>query len=302
MNYSPEGVNPSLVKRFETVSELKDAVDSREIFEGAVTMCDAQHNLYIDMGNFTGLLPRLEGALGILEGTTRDIALISKVNRIVCYRVMGLHRGEKGEIVPILSRRNVQLECKKEYIDKLLPGDIITAKVTRPEGFGTFIDIGCGINSLIPIDMLSVSRISHTGERLYSSEIIRTALRSREDKKLTFTLRELLGTWEENAENFSPGETVRGIVRSVESYGVFIELTPNLTGLADPREDLKKGQTVSVFIKSISKSRMKIKLAVVEKFDERAKPSPLKYYTEAQHIDEWIYSPVSAGKVIYTKF
>jgi len=40
------------------------------------------------------------------------------------------------------------------------------------------------------------------------------------------TLRELLGTWSENAACFAAGETVVGIVRSVEDYGVFIEIRP----------------------------------------------------------------------------
>ncbi|MGL0910084.1 hypothetical protein ACSTB0_13670, partial [Faecalibacterium wellingii] len=44
----------------------------------------------------------------------------------------------------------------------------------------------------------------------------------------------LLGTWEENAAGFTVGETVVGIVRSVEEYGTFIEIAPNLAGLAHP--------------------------------------------------------------------
>lgn len=65
------------------------------------------------------------------------------------------------------------------------------------------------------------------------------------------THKELLGTWMENASWFCPGETVRGTVRSVKEYGSFIELTPNLSGLADAREKLDPGDGVSVYIKSI---------------------------------------------------
>ena len=302
MTYYPEGTNPSLVKLFSSLNEIKAAINSREIIEGRVTVCDSHHNLYVDLGAFTGMIPRLEGATGILEGTTKDIALISKVNRTVCFRIMGLHRNETGEIVPVLSRRNVQLECKKEYIDALKTGDIINARVTRLEGFGAFIDIGCGINSLIPIDMLSVSRITHSSERLKTGETIKAVLKSTDGGKLTFSLKELLGTWEENVAAFSAGETVTGTVRSIESYGVFVELTPNLAGLADPRFDLEKGQKVSVFIKSVSNEKMKIKLAVVEAFPELSSPSGLKYYIEKDHIDDWLYSPSSASKLIYTKF
>ena len=81
-----------------------------------------------------------------------------------------------------------------------------------------------------------------------------------ENRRITLTHRELLGTWEENAALFAAGETVRGIVRSVEPYGVFIELAPNLSGLAENREGLTPGTPVSVYIKSILPQRMKIKL------------------------------------------
>ena len=302
MTYYPEGTNSSLVKKFNSVSELKEAIKSHEIIEGRVTVCDSQHNLYVNLGGFRGMIPRLEGAVGILEGTVRDIALISKVNRTVCFRIMGLHKDESGEIIPVLSRRNVQLECKSEFIDKLKTGDIIDAKVTRLEDFGAFIDIGCGLNSLIPVDMLSVSRISHTSERLKTNQLIKTVLKSREDSKLTFSLKELLGTWEENVSAFCAGETVSGIVRSIETYGVFVELAPNLAGLADPRSDVFEGQSVSVFIKSVSDEKMKIKLAIAETFPEAPPLTELKYYVFDNHIDEWLYSPKNSSKIIYTKF
>ena len=79
------------------------------------------------------------------------------------------------------------------------------------------------------------------------------------------TLREPLGTWRRTPPALPPGETVVGIVRSVEDYGVFIEIAPNLAGLAEPDTALHPGQTVSVYIKSILPDKMKIKLVVVNK-------------------------------------
>ena len=49
---------------------------------------------------------------------------------------------------------------------------------------------------------------------IYEGENIRVVLRKREPEKLTFSLKELLGTWKENAALFEPGETVTGTVRS----------------------------------------------------------------------------------------
>lgn len=302
MMFYPEGVNNSLCKIFNSVDEIKQAIELKQIFESRVLLCDKNHNLHIDLGVMRGIIPYNEGAVGIIEGTVRDIALISKVNKRVCFRIMGLHRDENGETVAILSRRSVQLDCLNSYIKNLRLGDIITAKVTHLEGFGAFIDIGAGLNSLIPIDMLSVSRISHPNERLAEGQIIKAVLRKIEAEKLTFSMRELLGTWDENASLFSVGETVTAVVRSIESYGVFIELMPNLAGLAELRNDLIVGQSVSVYIKSVLPDRMKIKLVVVEAFNEIAPPTEITYFTEQQHIDSWNYSPTNATKQIFTVF
>ncbi len=39
--------------------------------------------MIIDFPCMKGIIPRIEGAIGIDDGTTRDIALISKVNKPV---------------------------------------------------------------------------------------------------------------------------------------------------------------------------------------------------------------------------
>jgi len=301
LNFYPEGVNNALVADFKDYDQIKAAVKSGDIYEGRVLLCDREHNLHVDLGFAEGVIPRSEGALGIIEGTVRDIALISKVGKRVCFRVVGFQSGENGEKNIILSRRMVQLRCMKEFVDNLRCGEIISARVTRLEGFGAFIDIGCGINSLIPIDMLSVSRISHPRERLDEGEIIKCALKNRENGKLTFTLKELLGTWEENAARFFVGETVVGTVRSVESYGVFVELTPNLAGLAEISGSVRNGQRVSVYIKSVIPERMKIKLIIVDTCATQGEKE-LDYFISSGVISRWQYSPTGADRVIETVF
>ena len=301
MNYYPEGINFT-DRKFTTVNEIKSAIASGEIIEGKVLLCDKEHNLHIDLGVMSGIIPRCEGALGIEEETVRDIALISKVNKPVAFKIVAVRQDDYGNDYAVLSRRIVQLECMRDYISPLECGDIITARVTHLERFGAFIDIGAGINSLIPIDMLSVSRISHPRERVYIGQIIQTVLRKKEEHKMTFSLKELLGTWEENAEMFGVGETVTGVVRSIETYGVFVELAPNLAGLAEPCKNLEPGQRVSVFIKSILPDKMKVKLVIVEAFDDFDSPAELSYFIDSGRISHWKYSPDNAVKLIETKF
>lgn len=302
MKFYPEGQNENLLRTFDSLEDVKIAMMNGSVIESRVLLCDSDHNLHVDLGIIRGIIPREEGAIGIDDGSTRDIALISKVNKPVCFTVLGFQRDDFGNISAILSRKAVQLGCKKSFIDKLQPGDIIDARVTHLEKFGAFIDIGAGINALIPIDMLSVSRINHPRERLWEGENIKVILRKREPDKLTFSLKELLGTWKENAMLFEAGQTVTGTVRSIETYGIFVELMPNLAGLAEPCDYLFEGQRVAVYIKSVLPDKMKIKLVIVEAFEEAEMAEELTYFVTKDHIDRFDYSTPNAPKEISTIF
>ena len=305
MNYYPEGYlldtqeNQSAI---QSPSGLAEAMREGRILEARTIICDSTHNLIVDLHGIKGIIPREEGAVGIREGTVRDIAMISRVNRPVSFVVTELLRDEKGVTTAMLSRRKAQERCMEEYLSKLCPGDVIPARITHLEPFGAFADIGWGVVSLLPIDSISVSRIDHPRERFWVGMDIRAVVKSIENRRITLSHKELLGTWEENASAFAPGETVAGVVRSVEPYGIFVELTPNLAGLAEPRDGVSPGQQASVFIKSIVPSRMKMKLIIIETFDSDYRPTPPNYYFSGEHMDSFLYSPVGCEKRIETRF
>lgn len=285
-----------------SISNLTDAYHEGKILEARATVCDGNHNLIVNMGIIKGIIPREEGAVGIREGTVRDIAVISRVNRPVCFIITGFKKDENGNMIAILSRRAAQEMCYNNYIRNLVSGDVIDAKITHLENFGAFADIGCGIVSLIPIDTISVSRINHPKERFLVGMNIKAVVRSVENERINLSHKELLGTWEENANMFSVGETVAGIVRSVEDYGIFVELAPNLAGLAELKEGVRSGQQASIYIKNIIPSKMKIKLIIIDTFDYDYRPSEPNYFFKGNHIDKFIYSPISSEKVIETVY
>ena len=250
----------------------------------------------------TGIIPRSECILGD-NPSNKEIAVISRVNKPVMFipeRYTTLENGEKGVI---LSRKQAQQFVSENYIDRLESGDVIDATVTRLESFGAFCDIGAGIAALLPIDNISVSRIPHPDARFKNGDRIRAVVKSRDEYgRIVLSHKELLGTWEENAALFSTGETVPGTVRSVEDYGIFIELTPNLAGLAEYESGISAGDSAGVYIKSINPHRMKIKLVIVDYFSSDSPPPAPKYFIESGHISHWIYSPDGSDKKIETIF
>ena len=294
--FRAEGAGPI---RSYSLTELHAACATGRILEGRALLCDEACNLTVDLGGAVGFMPREECALGVREGRVRDIAILTRVGRQVSCCVTGFD-GERF----LLSRRLAQQQVRDTFIARLRPGDVISCTVTRLAEFGAFVDIGCGLPSLIPIDNLSVSRILHPRDRLQEGMTLRAVVRevNLELARLSLSHKELLGTWEENAALFAQGQTVPGVIRGVESYGVFVELMPNLTGLAEWKAGLTVGETAVAYIKSILKNRMKIKLLIADHFPTLTPPPPPRYFTQADHISYWRYSPEDCPKVIETVF
>lgn len=299
VEYTPEGKGRDA--RRMTESQLAEAFAQGSILESAALAYDRERQLVFELAGRPARMPHDECAAGAGEGAVRDVALLTRVGRPTCFRITALPE-ETGSAY-LLSRRLAQEECRANYLDALAPGDLLPCAVTHLESFGAFCDVGCGISALLPIDCMSVSRIQSPADRVELGQTLTCAVKSRDDRgRLVLTLRELLGTWQENADRFHAGETVVGLVRSVESYGVFIELAPNLAGLAERCEGLRPGQPVSVFIKSILPEKMKIKLVIVNR--ELAGPlffAPRYFITEGR-LEHWVYSTPGSKKRIETDF
>ena len=307
--YCPEGMRIGTQENTvytASLQGLQRAMAQNRILEGIVRVCDgASMTLQLDLGECTGIIERAEAAYNHDGGETKDIAIITRVGKPICFKILRIEEG-KGRPVAYLSRRAAQEECMREWVLYRRPGDILPARITHLEPFGAFVDIGCGIVSLLTVDCISVSRIAHPSERLTPGESIMTIVKSidYESGRVYMTHRELLGTWEENASHFAPAQTVSGIVRSIESYGIFVELSPNLAGLAELREGVKVGDRCAVYIKSILPERMKIKLVIVDTHAE-SYPAEMRYYVDAasvRHMDYWRYSPEGCRKLVETRF
>jgi len=304
--YKPEGFYVAAEGRetFYSQNALEKAAATGKILEAQVLLCDSDFSLYVDLGSMKGKIPRSEAVYQPSGEEIKDIAVITRVGKTVAFKVLGF-ASENGETVAILSRKEAQRSCLENYLMTLVPGDVVDAQVTHLEPFGAFVDIGCGVISLLSIDCISVSRISHPRDRFYTGMQIKAVIKSidRETSRIYVSHKELLGTWEENVAKFEVGQTIAGVVRSIEPYGIFVELTPNLAGLAEYREGVFPGQRAAVYIKNIIPEKMKVKLVLVDAYSSTA-PSDYRfeYFETRPHIDQFTYSPSACSRLVATSF
>jgi len=158
------------------------------------------------------------------------------------------------------------MKSKNVTDENMYEGQVLNGTVKNIKPYGAFIKLENGITGLAYIEDLSVARIKSPEERVKIGQNLQIMVKSidREQNRVMLSYKDVLGTWEENAEKFQEGTFAKGIVRETEKNknGIFIELTPNLVGMAEYTEDLEYGQEVNVYIKKIVPERKKIKLLI----------------------------------------
>ena len=297
-SFLPEGYGSEQERRPLPLAQVREQMAGGEILEGTVVRCDGARNLHVAYRGYRGLIPREEAILPSISGAGREIALLARVGRPVRFQITSIAVNGGGQPLLMLSRRRAQERALQWLLESCPPGTVVRGKVTHLERFGAFVDIGCGVVALLPLDRLSVSRVDHPRRRLRTGQDILALVTNvdRERQRFTLSLRELLGTWLENAGRFQAGETVTGTVRGIQPYGAFVELTPNLSGLAELREELEENERVSVFLKSIRPEAMKIKFQIIQRLGPETEPQPLPYRITDGFLERWRYAPEGAVK------
>lgn len=261
--FMPEGWNNE-ISRLDT-ENIDYYRENGTILQGLVRKCDDKYNLHVEFENgLTGIIPRqeVEGINLEENGLPKTNLCTGKVHKFVQFKVKDLE-----ENTAILSRKEVQQEALDWVKNDLQVGQKVSGIVKNIKPYGAFIEIGGGIVGMAHIEDLSIARIKTPYERLRIGQKVEVVVKSinKENGKVILSYKETLGTWEENAEKFMQGMKAKGIVRETEKNknGIFIELTPNLVGMAEYKEGLEYGQSVDVYIKKIDAERKKVKLLII---------------------------------------
>ena len=266
--FVPEG----WIEELEPISRqrLNIAKETGETLQGFVTKCDTNYNLHVDLGNdMIGIIPRKEvEAINVDEfGIPKSSLSVNKVNKLVQFKVKEFEDIEMENSRIILSRKDVGVEVINWVKSDLKLGDKLSGVVKNITKYGAFVEIGGGIVGLLHIEDISVVRIRTPEERFKVGQKVDVVVKSidKQNSRLILSYKELLGSWEENIENFEEKTTVVGIVREIEKSksGIFVELKPNLAGLAEYKEGIEYGEKVSVYIKKIIPEKKKVKLIIV---------------------------------------
>ncbi|MDO4558693.1 MAG: S1 RNA-binding domain-containing protein, partial [Planctomycetia bacterium] len=180
----------------------------------------------------------------------------------------------------VLSRKSVlereREAAKKEFLASLSVGQIYDGVVRRLMNFGAFVELGSGVDGLLPISQLSWARINHPSEVLSEGQPIRVRVERYDEStgKISLSYKDLLENPWTKAENvWVVGTEHDGTVTKIMDFGAFVQLEPGVEGLVHISEIsysrvgrvadlLSEGETVRVRVTSFDRENRRIGLSM----------------------------------------
>ncbi len=235
--------------------------------------------LMVKVGNVEGFLPvsqltvehypRVEGGdkNRILERLKTFIGETFQV------KVITVKESEEKLIV------SEKLAWEKEQ-NKLLAqygvGDAVEGVVTGVVDFGAFVEFGDGLEGLVHISELAWQRIENPRDIIKVGERVSAKIIAIEDGRVSLSVKRLSpDPWKQVAEKYAAGQVVSGTVLKLSPYGAFVELDPDIHGLAHvselgagsgvrPSDMLKPGDVRQFKILSLEPAAHRLGLALAD--------------------------------------
>ncbi len=239
---------------------LVDAKGSGETVEGVVKT-PVKGGLLVDIWGYRGFLPASQ--TGVPKGTPLE----SLVKETVPLKVLDVDEARKRVVV---SHRRALAEQRRgdrqELIRALKVGEQRESTVVRLTDFGAFVDLGSGVDALVPVSELAFERVEkpadvvHVGEKL-TVRILRV---EQNGKKIAASRKGALSDpWREHAEMLKQGKTVEGKVIGKDRR-LDVEIAPGVTGSISDREvnpeDYEIGEPIEVTVRSIDFRNRRLRL------------------------------------------
>ncbi|TSC71544.1 MAG: RNA binding S1 protein [Parcubacteria group bacterium Gr01-1014_70] len=138
----------------------------------------------------------------------------------------------------IFSEKNVESDELKEVLSKYHAGEIIEGEITGVVDFGIFIKIEEGLEGLAHISELDWGLVENPADLFAVGQRLQAKIINMEGGKVSLSVKALKpDPWKDFAGKFNKGDIVKGRVRKIDRFGVFVEVEEFLlSGLAHVSE------------------------------------------------------------------
>ncbi|MBN1470762.1 MAG: 30S ribosomal protein S1 [Syntrophaceae bacterium] len=257
----------------EREAEKKDIlknIQEGNVVEGIIKNI-TDYGVFIDLGGIDGLLHVTDISWGRI---VKPSEIFQKGDKIVT-KVLSFD-SEKERVS--LGLKQLTENPWEKITEKYPLGAVVEGKVVNLTDYGVFVELESGVEGLVHIsEMYWTREIKHPSKVLSVGEVIGVLILevNPQNKRISLSMKQTTpNPWEKLKEKYPPGTLVKGTVRNVTNFGVFVGIEEKIDGLIHvsdiswkhrvnhPSEYFKKGQEVEAVVLNIDVQNEKFSLGI----------------------------------------
>jgi len=265
----------------QTLKNLEEGI----VVEGIVKNI-TEYGAFVDLGGIDGLLHITDMSWGRIGHPSEMLKVGDALN------VKVLKYNPETERVS-LGLKQTQPDPWAEAVATYPIGLKVHGKVVSITDYGAFIELEQGIEGLIHVSEMSwTKRVKHPSKMLEIGDEVECAVLDVDTtaQRISLGMKQLEPRpWDRFVETYNPGETIKGRIRSITDYGVFIGIEDGIDGMAHksdlswtqrinhPSELFHKGEEVEAVILSINHDEEKVSLGIKQLYEDPWERIPVDY-------------------------
>ncbi len=253
-------------KRTETVKRLQVG----SIMKGVIKNI-TDYGAFVDLGGIDGLLHITDMSYGRINHPSEMFEIGATIE-------VKILKFDKDSQRVSLGYKQIRPDPWEEVEYKYPVGAIVRGKVVSIPDYGAFVELEDGIEGLVHIsEMTWNKRIKHPTKVLNLGDVVEAKVLGVdvENKRISLGMRQLEpNPWDVVEERYPVGTIVRGKVRNVTDFGIFVGIEEGIDGLVHisdlswgqrikhPGDRFKKGDDVEARVLNIDKENERFSLGI----------------------------------------
>jgi small subunit ribosomal protein S1 len=257
----------------EREAEKKDILKSIQegnVVEGVIKNI-TDYGVFIDLGGIDGLLHVTDISWGRIAKPSENFRKGEKIHT----KVLSFD-AEKERVS--LGLKQLMDNPWEKITERYPVGSIVEGKVVNLTDYGVFVELESGVEGLVHIsEMYWTREIKHPSKVLSMGETIKVMVLevNPETKRVSLSLKQTTpNPWEKLKEKYPVGTIVKGVVRNITNFGVFVGIEEKIDGLihvsdiswkhrvTHPSEFFKKGQEIEAVVLNVDVENEKFSLGI----------------------------------------
>ncbi|HKE17210.1 MAG TPA: 30S ribosomal protein S1 [Kofleriaceae bacterium] len=238
-----------------TLERLKEG----QVVEGIVKNL-TEYGAFIDLGGIDGLLHITDMSWGRVNHPSELFQVGDHV------RVKVLKFNPETERVS-LGLKQISEDPWSRAAEKYVPGTVVRGKVVSLKDYGAFIELEEGIEGLVHISEMSwTRRVKHPSKVVAVGDVVEAVVLDVDvaQNRISLGMKQLeQNPYEQLTEKYPIGTVVKGRVRNIADFGIFVEIEEGIDGLVHisdmswtqrvkhPSELFQKGDEVEAVLQAI---------------------------------------------------